>query len=83
MALQRVFCFHDQAAKAYMNPWVMPSKGLAERQMVDLVNNKETTMSQHPADYTLFEIGTWDELTATYVPHDSKISLGCAFDFIK
>ena len=61
----------------------MRSKGEAIRAFSNTVNSPESQFSKHPGDYTLFEIGEYDEETGTLIPHQSKISLGCAIEHKK
>ncbi len=62
--MQFIFSIYDSGASAYLPPFVLPAAGMAERSFSDCVNDKSHAFSRHPADYTLFQIGTWDEQTA-------------------
>ena len=51
------------------------------RNFVDMANDVSHPVSRHPGDYTLFELGNFDESTGQIVPHPTPISLGVAIEF--
>lgn len=81
--LQCVCVLHDSAVGAYLQPFFVPSRGAAERGMIDLVNDSQSNVHKHPGDFTLFEIGTWDEKKGVITLHEAKVSYGSALDYVK
>lgn len=79
----KTFVIHDSKVEAYMNPFLMRSKGEAIRAITDEVNGENTQLSKHPEDFTLFEIGEYDQIEGRYTMHDSKISLGNCIEMVK
>lgn len=77
----KVFSVYDSKVEAYSPPLCAKAKGEALRQFSDLVNDGVSPISKHPADYTLFEIASFDELTGVITPHPTPISLGVAVEF--
>lgn len=77
-----IFSVFDSAAKFYSDPFVALTKGQAMRDFITACNDPKTYLNQHPADYTLFELGTFDELTGNFVMHLTPISLGKAIEFL-
>ncbi len=70
------FTIRDSAAEAFMRPFFSQSKGAAIRSFSDLVNGDDDhPVAQHPQDYTLFEIGSFDELKGEFTAHEPR-SLG-------
>lgn len=70
--ITKAFAVYDHKAEFYGVPFFMQQVGLAVRAFSDLVNDRDTTVSRHPADYSLFEIGTFDDSTGTMetiIPH--------------
>lgn len=59
----KVFTIRDGACEAFMRPFFAQAAGAAIREFADLANNPEHPVGQHPEDYTLFEIGWFDEAT--------------------
>ncbi len=76
----KIFAIHDSAAEAYMRPFFAQSNGAAIRAFSVLVASSDHPVGEHPADYTLFEIGAFDELTGEIGPVVPK-SLGNGLDY--
>ena len=81
--ISRIFVVYDSKAEAYLQPHFAPTVGLAMRSWEVAVNSSDTQFGKFPADFTLFEIGTYDDLTGTLVMHQSKVNLGLALDVLK
>lgn len=81
MHLLKVFAVYDSAAGAHVHLFVLSSRGLAKREFSAMANDPKTKIGQHPDDYTLFELGTYDDVSGVIVMHDAKLSLGCALDY--
>ncbi len=76
------FTVRDSAAEAFMRPFFAQSKGAAIRSFADQVNDTDgNPIWQHPEDYTLFELGTFDELTGFLKVHEPR-SLGNGSTFL-
>lgn len=58
------YCIYDTKAKGYLNPWFMPNDDMALRAFTDHSNDLNTPIGQHPEDYILYRIGTYDNDTA-------------------
>lgn len=78
----RAFSVRDQKAEAYLRPFFAPTAGMAIRSFSDAVNDESQEMCRHADDYTLFEIGEFDEMTGTFTPCVPK-SLGNALEYKK
>lgn len=74
-----LFSIFDQAADAFMRPWVAPTKAVALRMFSDMANDPEHEISKHSGDYCLFCVGTFCEDTAELNP--AKESLGFAVEY--
>ena len=61
--LLKVCAVKDSAADAFGRPFFVPTIGLAMRSFIDEVNNRESPFNAHPDDYTLYEIGDFDDNT--------------------
>ncbi len=79
----RVFSVYDSKVECYMNPFFMKTKGEAIRAFTEAVNDSSTHVSKHPGDYTLFDLGEFDDETATFTLSSTPISLGVAVEFVK
>lgn len=77
------FSIFDSKVEAYLPPFYLQSKGEAIRAFTDASNDTQHRIGKHPSDYTLFELGEWDEKTAQFIPHATPMSLGVAIEFTK
>lgn len=59
-----VFSVYDAKSEAYLPPFTASTYGIAERLFSDLVGEPGHQFNKHPADYTLYVIGTYDSATA-------------------
>lgn len=70
----KIFSIYDSKAEAYLPPFFMHHEALAVRAFQDAVNQIGHSFNLHPADYTLFNIGAWDDSDCKIVSQ-SPISL--------
>lgn len=63
-----IFSIFDQKAKAYLPPFTLPSSPMATRVFSDCVNSTDHNFGRHPGDYSLLQIGEWDDNTAEIIP---------------
>lgn len=77
----KVFTSYDTKVEAYLQPFFMRTRGEAIRAWTELANNPEHLFSKHPGDYTLFEIGEYDDATAQLTPSRAFTNLGTALEF--
>lgn len=80
MKPQYLYVLHDSKSETYTAPTLHQARGQAIRSFSDAVNGKEGILSQHPADFTLFEIGTYDLTTGVITSYDAKISVANGVD---
>ncbi len=79
--IQLCFTIHDQKAETFIAPFFVPAKGLAVRAFEDCINSETHHFGQHPADYTLFQIGSFDTDTGEFLIQE-KTSMGNGVEFI-
>ncbi len=80
--LQKLFSIYDSKAESFSNPVYLSSTGLAVRTFSDSVQDPDSQFAKHPADYTLFELGTYDDQTAEFKLLPTPKSLFIAIEFI-
>lgn len=78
----KVFAIYDAAVGAYMQPFYVQSKGQAIRMWLDTVSDEKTQFNKHPADFTLFELGEYDEESGTHTNLKTPESLGTALSLL-
>jgi len=67
----RSFSVFDQKALAYLPPFFMPEVGMATRAFTDMVNDTAHMFGKHPEDFTLFELGMFDDNKGMLEPFKS------------
>jgi len=80
--IMKIFSIYDSKAEAYNSPFYMQTQSLAIRAFTDEANNESSQIGKHPADFTLFYMGEYDDHTASFTLEDTKISLGVASEFV-
>lgn len=81
--VSKVYTVYDSKVEAYLPPFMAQTKGHAVRMFSDEVNNEQSALHRHPEDYTLFEIGEFDDAKGVYSMHEAKQPLGTALEFKK
>lgn len=73
---------YDSKAKSWTNPSCFRTRGEAIRQFHTIANTTTSDIARYPADYTLFELGTWDPTSGHIEEHDQAENLGTAAAYI-
>lgn len=81
MAKLKMFSVYDAKISMYMQPFFMVATGMALRGWETSVNDPQTNFHKYPSDFTLFEIGSFDESTGQVEMLKSWINLGSALEF--
>lgn len=68
--IHRIYAIFDAAAGVYMPPFHMQRDNQAIRAVQDVVNSKDHPIAQHPHDYTLFHLGSFDDNLGVYLNND-------------
>lgn len=77
----KIFTVYDSKTEAYMPPFFMQSTGQAMRSFEDTINHeKEHVFGKHPEDFTLFELGKFDDQTSTFNLHKTSLPLAKAIE---
>lgn len=79
----KVLTVYDSKAAAYLPPFYMRTTAEAVRAYEATSNDPESNMCKYPEDYTLFEIGTWDDNNGEIEMYEVKKSLGLAIEYKK
>lgn len=64
----KCFTIYDSKAGAYLPPFFLPNEKMARRTFSDCVNIPSHAFCQHPADYTLFTVGEFDDSNGQFTP---------------
>lgn len=79
----KMFVVHDSKACVYGTPMFIQSVGSAIRSFSDIANDPGSVVCKHPTDFTLFEIGLYDDQTGVAKCVEPFINHGLASDFKK
>lgn len=77
----KVFAIYDSKAEAFFPPFTMKSKGEALRAIQGLINDPEHNFAKYSEDFTIFELGSWDDASARYDLHPTPVSMGLFVEF--
>lgn len=69
--MMMLFVVKDSKAGIFTRPFFLPSIGAACRFVSDLVVDRESPLHAHPSDYSLWELGSFEEQTGVLVSHPS------------
>lgn len=76
----KIFTVYDSKIGAYLPPIYLQSTGHAMRQFEDSVNEEGHAFNKHPADYTIFELGSFDDSNSQFTLLDAKVPLATAVE---
>lgn len=79
----KIFSVYDSKAEAFINPTFFPTTAMAVRMFEAAANNPEHDFHRFGGDYTLFELGEWEEKTGEILMYGTTINLGLAITFTK
>ena len=79
----KMFSLYDSKAEVFGVPFFMNATGLAVRAFTDLVNDPKSAPSRYPSDFSLFELGSFDDSKALYSPLQAPLCLGVGSSFVK
>lgn len=83
MSVKKVFTVYDSKAEVYGQPFLCNTQGEAIRSFMDAAQDEKSQIAQHPEDFSLFMLGSYDEYDASYKMLDAKVSLGLALDLVR
>lgn len=69
--LQRIYAIKDTKAGMYNTPFFQPTHGTAERAFMELVRDEKSFVHKYPADYDLYYLGSYDDITGELVSEQS------------
>lgn len=68
----KLYTIHDQATNTYTTPVTIPSERDAIEAFKLSANDPKSSHFKHSPDYTLYEIGSYDQFKGTITPTDKK-----------
>ena len=68
----------DSVAKAYLPPHTVRTTEEAIRAFGAECKNPQSQFNQHPADFILFELGSWDQLNGVITVYEKPLLISTA-----
>ena len=78
----KIASIHDAKAEAWLSPMFFQSNGQAIRSFADAVNNSESGLGKHPEDYTLLELGEFNQRTGALEVSKAPLALGTGINLV-
>lgn len=82
----KLFVVYDSKTEAYGVPFFRDFTANALREWSEVASNKsdkQNQISKFPADFTLFEIGSYDQESGIVSMYETKFSHGTALEHLK
>ncbi len=76
-----IFSIYDEASGLYSRPFFDTAPSVAIRSFGDIANGKDHPISDHPEDYTLYQIGSFQDGLGVIVP-ENKALLATALELV-
>lgn len=76
-----VYSIYDEKVESYSQPFFCPTNPAAIRMFTDLANDDNSNISRHQQDYTLYQIGKWDDSTGKIETFENLVNLGRANEY--
>ncbi len=78
----QAFSVFDSKAEAYVQPLFSPTIATGIREFTSAANDESHAFNRFAADYTLFHIGEFDQVSGELIPLKVHTNLGNALSFI-
>lgn len=78
----KIFALNDSKLGEFGQPFFFTASGQAVRLLQDLVRDPKTTISQHPEDFRLYCLGTYNPNTGIFENLAAPEFLAKAVDFV-
>lgn len=80
--LLKAYSVFDSKSEVFSPPFFLKSRGLAIRQFMELLKDKGTMPGKYPSDFTLFELGDFDDVKGLMIPLGAPNNLGVGTIFL-
>lgn len=78
----KVYTIYDNKAEIYFQPFCFATHGASLRAFKENVNDGKSTIWKHPADFTLFYVGNWDD-NLGMLTTEKHVNLGCGIEMVE
>lgn len=78
-----LYSVRDKVADAYIPPFLLQSDAMAVREFAAACNMPDHKFGVHSEDYSLFKVGTFDDVTGIITPFVEPLFLMAARNAVK
>lgn len=79
----RAFSVYDSKTEVYGLPWFINTTDAGIRMFADAVNDERSPYNKHPGDFSLFEIGLFDDAKGIMIENNAHVNHGSAIQYKK
>jgi len=76
-----IYSLYDDKAKCYANIFTSANDFTALRSLAAAAQDTSSEIFRFPTDFTLYQLGTWDDSNGTITSNPEAINLGKASQF--
>lgn len=80
--ISNIYAIYDSKAAAYLQPFFCSNHALAFRNLERACKNPQSPFAEFPADFTLFCLGTIEDVSGVLAPYKAAESLGTLLQFM-
>lgn len=81
--IHKIYSVYDSKAEAFLPPFFLGTRGLAIRTFADAANREDHNFRRYAADYTLFELGEFDDSSGKFFMKEAAENLGTALQYVE
>ncbi len=78
---QLALSVYDDKAECFGHPFFTSAIGIATRMLAEWANNDQSIVGRHPEDFTLYQVGFWDDHAAKMESLDTPKFIAKANEF--
>ena len=76
-----IFTIYDDKAEVYLPPFTFKTVGEALRAFADSANDVTHAFCKYPQDFTLFNVGGFDDANASFAILPTPVAIGKAIEY--
>jgi len=77
-----MFSMYDNKLEGFMRPFFLQTKAVAVRAIIDLAKDPKEATAQHPGDYTLYQLGTFEDHSGEIQQFTPPLRVGVVSELI-
>lgn len=78
-----IYAVYDTKARTYCRPFYSQNDDTAVRDFAMGANDPDCDLGRHPVDFSLFKLGTFQDVTGLITIEEHPVCLGVASQFVR